>query len=485
MMPGTISMKALEELTGISRQTIHHWLREGVLPPPVSGAGTRNALYSERHVELAMLVRDLREGEGLSLDAVRRRLEAVAYDPAAVRRPPGRRLDVGPVELLPREELEVRGRAPGSLVDALAEAGVVAPEPGDAANRFPAGAVDVVRVARDLERLGFSRDAIVSVGSIARRIGWHEVEALSVAATRSNVPESALLEEAEARFRRLTELLGAVRREAVTGAMRRLAGVGGRARAFAREAVYVPSPLFVLRWGLEDALVESREAADERPLDVALRVRIGRLLLGLGRYSEAMAWLARAAELDSANAEALTYLGLARALGGSVASGVAAAREAVDRAPDSPRAVAFLGVILALQAASTTGLENPTAVLREALVEVVRSADLQTTDRRERLEAQLARGRVMAVLPVELDGRKGALSDLREVLRCTEEEPPDPETFDFPGSAALYRVNALYFLGMDAADRGGELATTWLTECIALDPASGYARAAYQRLGGS
>ncbi len=55
-------MRELEEKSGMSRTAIHHYLREGLLPPPDKTAANA-ALYSETHVERLRQIRELRFGQ--------------------------------------------------------------------------------------------------------------------------------------------------------------------------------------------------------------------------------------------------------------------------------------------------------------------------------------------------------------------------------------------------------------------------------------
>lgn len=62
----------LSKRTDVSRRTIRYYIQEGLLPPPKGE--TRAALYSEEHLEILLRIRRL-QSEGLSLEAIRRRLE--------------------------------------------------------------------------------------------------------------------------------------------------------------------------------------------------------------------------------------------------------------------------------------------------------------------------------------------------------------------------------------------------------------------------
>lgn len=57
---GLIKMKELVDLSGVTKQTIHYYLREGLLSPPVKTS--RNmAYYDYRHVEEIQLIKELQE----------------------------------------------------------------------------------------------------------------------------------------------------------------------------------------------------------------------------------------------------------------------------------------------------------------------------------------------------------------------------------------------------------------------------------------
>ena len=72
----TYRMADLVEMAGVPKETIHYYLREGLLPEPEKSA--RNmAWYSERHLEQLRLIRSLQEEQMLPLKAIK----AVLNDP--------------------------------------------------------------------------------------------------------------------------------------------------------------------------------------------------------------------------------------------------------------------------------------------------------------------------------------------------------------------------------------------------------------------
>ncbi|MBX6771068.1 MAG: MerR family transcriptional regulator [Chloroflexi bacterium] len=67
-MAGTYSIAELQKETGASRRTIHYYVQQGVLPPPV-GAGPR-AAYSDVHRLRLLAVKHL-QAAGWRLDRIR------------------------------------------------------------------------------------------------------------------------------------------------------------------------------------------------------------------------------------------------------------------------------------------------------------------------------------------------------------------------------------------------------------------------------
>lgn len=74
-------MAELERLSGVPRETIHFYMREGLLPAP-SRQGKTQALYDDAHLERLRLVRQLREEKYLPVAVIRSVLRAGLEHPA-------------------------------------------------------------------------------------------------------------------------------------------------------------------------------------------------------------------------------------------------------------------------------------------------------------------------------------------------------------------------------------------------------------------
>ena len=63
-------MKDLIRLSGLERQTIHYYIREGLLPPPRKSA-TKSATYGPEHLERLQQISSLRNKQFLPVKAIR------------------------------------------------------------------------------------------------------------------------------------------------------------------------------------------------------------------------------------------------------------------------------------------------------------------------------------------------------------------------------------------------------------------------------
>jgi DNA-binding transcriptional MerR regulator len=68
--PRVLRMRDLTKEAGLSRQAIHAYIAEGLLPPPVS-AGRNNAIYSDEHRERLQWIQKLQREHFLSLNAIK------------------------------------------------------------------------------------------------------------------------------------------------------------------------------------------------------------------------------------------------------------------------------------------------------------------------------------------------------------------------------------------------------------------------------
>ncbi len=180
-----LRISELSERSGVPVATIHHYLREGLLPEPVKTS--RNmAYYPPEFVERIRLIKQLQEERFMPLRVIRELLEREDSDPDRLRA----MIDVedrilasalaGERTRTPAPEVHERYAVPADVLDRLAGLGVLSPNsrgygPSDvriieAISRFRAGGFeaalgftvyDTLRYKRALEELVREEVAVV------------------------------------------------------------------------------------------------------------------------------------------------------------------------------------------------------------------------------------------------------------------------------------------------------------------------------------
>lgn len=170
-------MAELARRSGVTRETIHFYLREGLLPRPEKG-GRTVAYYGDAHLERLRLIRRLREEKYLPIAVIRRLLESPAAE---------RDVDVlaDVLHLIPPEDEAARAPSPDALAEAEARRLL---GPTTAAQKARATISDPAerRVLRVVdEALGLEAEA--------RRLTLEDLEACSTALTALVAREAGLV----------------------------------------------------------------------------------------------------------------------------------------------------------------------------------------------------------------------------------------------------------------------------------------------------
>ena len=476
-------MKDLVAASGVHRQTIHYYLREGVLPPASASAGTRNARYNSSHLELLRIIRQLREERGLSLKAIRQSFEEAGFEPEQIEHTLhltpdlSSALDDVDVEPLVVTELLARSGASSELLEALVEDGLLPAEPGFTPRRFASEAIDVLEAAHVLEESGFKRGRVTRLSRLSAAVAQIEVGVFASKLTKMDASVDEMLNRAQEGFQRVTELLSAVRRFELARTLRSLAAVSPRSNNYGAEAIYKPSALFLRRYGFDEALSHAEKYAFEHPRDATASLAVGRILITIGRFEEAINWLEGTLRIDPKSVSGLAYLGTARALCGHERSGLVDTRHAVALHPNSARAHVFHSAVLGLCAAATTGLTNASALLDEAFTSSIATLQMPVSDPREEIEVLLTCGRTLSILPRDSDGFALGLDALERAVAATRE--PTERVEGEPDWNAYFRMSALFFLGILCVSEDPPRAVELFQQCIVIDPLCRFAEQAY------
>ena len=181
----------LAEATGVSTQTIHYYLREGLLPPPIKTA--RNmAYYGPDHIEDIRLIKELQEKRYLPLSVIKlvlgakregkdvSQLQDMRLSLEELFRPLGPEEEIEPVALV--ELVAMTGLAADTL-EALEGMGLLMPTVTSEEKRYDGLDVRIARSTKSLldaglspEDLGFCKqyiEALWAGASVIREKVFH------------------------------------------------------------------------------------------------------------------------------------------------------------------------------------------------------------------------------------------------------------------------------------------------------------------------
>lgn len=541
--PLGMRMAELSSKSGVARETIHFYLREGLLPRPKKG-GRTVAYYGEEHLERLRLIRRLREEKYLPVAVIRRLLES----PAAAERDVDALAEV--LHIIPDEG----GGGPAPSAEALREAvarGLLGPAAAsrsrDEARR--AGEARDAREARGADRVGAAvggessaiEPAAIELGAI--ELGASEPAAIEPAAIEPAAIEPVAIEPAERRVlaaveealaldedaRRLTlddlaacavSLTALVSREAELffDAVFRVGEVGGSIAALrsGRPAVarYIAAYRdLMLRRIVEDLLTGVEEGPDAViraatvPLSPACEAALGVADLRRARWdafrahpgeepARALVWhlfgSGAAADLAMLPPEvreaAGARLGPLVAWGAHESARGAATHEALERAVRSAPDLALGGILLG-EANVARGVRRVShdarggaGLLDEAIPALhrVMTADVESDPEPvARAFGWFHRGRLELALPAVLGRKARGAAALERAIAIVEEHAAAIE------AVARVRIagNAMLFLGRHHAAAGAvERARSELEKAAGMDREGAIGRMAREEL---
>lgn len=226
-------MRELESRSGVGRETIRFYIREGLLPEPARAA-RNSASYDEAHVTRLALIKRLQEERFLPLAVIRGLLDG--DDAAAPWLEP---------QAFPGLDAVLRDRidhdAPRVAAAALVTGGAVAQEVLDDGQLAGIVTIDgdgmlsardaaILRVLGDLTRIGFRKDRGFTSGMVRMYqdiVDWITAQEMRFffAATAGHVDEAEAADMAERGIGAVNELIGLMRTKALLSRLETRRGV--------------------------------------------------------------------------------------------------------------------------------------------------------------------------------------------------------------------------------------------------------------------
>ncbi len=394
-----LKMSDLVRESGVSKELVHHYLREGLLPRPAN-----RALYGRRHLRLLLLIKRLRDERFLPLTVIREIVAMGQQDPDRIEVVllSGSELTdsarqaatsgAGSDDWVARDDIESRTGAPRELVERCIALGLVRPVDG----RFVRQDANVIALVRQGTAMGIPLDALRNIRSyvqLAFELEWARV----MPPITAQIDLATLGQEVAVR----KEIANAFVANVLSGLIdREVSGLLERTTAAARSIearFYRPSDAFLEKHGVTDALDAVRSALRKHPRDAALLRKLLRLFSLAGRYREAVFAVEQAPAALAAEAR---LHGFALLMIGDARRSVGVLERALSRHPRDAVAMAYLAAARFREIGATARVEVALPALRKVASLAESALDAASTGSPDEVaEVQLTCGWLLASMP--------------------------------------------------------------------------------------
>lgn len=157
-----MKIRELIRRTDVSKETIHHYIRQGILPKPKKSGKVNVVDYNETYVDQILLIKELRENYFLPLPLIKKILRNQKNQPSAERmsfyflseyfRPMDRFL---PTDVIGRENFFKATNLGIYWIEKIEEWGIITPEPSESGPVYKRDDVIIGRLIADMDNLGF------------------------------------------------------------------------------------------------------------------------------------------------------------------------------------------------------------------------------------------------------------------------------------------------------------------------------------------
>ena len=466
----------LSRQSGISKELIHHYLRQGLLPPPA-----RSARYGTRHLRLLRWIKRLREERFLPLPVIRQLADAHGHDPE--------RLELlllsGPDPgtegaLVSLDELCVQAGIDSGTAASWVELGLLRPtaDDGSGPRRFGQREANVAALVRRGLAMGIPVDSFRTIRSYVE-IAF-ELERSRFLPPPEGVREPAELARDLAARRDLAGgFVQNVLHSQIEAELRRWTdATRGGARTPGCLEAHCPSDAFLRKHGLADEIARLREKVRADPADPRKARTLVRLLASAGRHREAAFSAERHWPALRDDPECARLLGWSLVLAGEAERGTAILLRAHRKHPRDAVAAAWLAAAR-LQALASA--PRPLEALGD-LGGVVEAADAALSkaaraSAAEAAEARATAGWVLASLPAGCGRAREGIAALELALAASaaDAEPairPEVERVRLRLRAAVLLRHVLLSPALPPAGGDGARREELAREILCLDPAS-------------
>ena len=482
----TFKISGLVEQSGVGKELIHHYLREGLLPRPAA-----RARYDHRHLRLLQLIKRLREERFLPLSVIRDVVRFNNYDPdqlellllaggelttAAGQGPSAHLPDESPMSL---DDLEARTGVPRVTIERYVELGLLratASSDGACFRRHDANLAALLRRGTEMGIPLESFRTIRSYVELAFELeqGLFLPQAMTERDLADTAREFALRKEVVNGF--VVNVLTGL----VNGLLYEFLDETAQRAELLTEVVYQPSDAFVRRHGIADDVVKMRKRLGRRPGNIELQRCLLRSLAFCGRYREAVFMAEHAQPKLARDAEIARIHGWSLFLHGEQERGTNALEAARVAHPDDVVTTVYLAAVRFSRLAEAGGVEATLRATQRVIHLVHEALDaIDAVPPAERAEVRLLGGWILTVLSGAHDLQDRGVRELERVFDDTGLGSPTP--IEPESMRVRCRIAAAYLLfrALSRAEPNGKPLTTRLdalrAEVLCNDPACDFA----------
>ena len=437
--------------TGVSRELIHHYLRQGLLPKP-----EQKAEYSRQHVLLLRLLKRLREDHHLPLEVIRGVFEIFDFDPAhlepfTLADSLNNRLtsltnggDIFSASLPAGEIVNQLGISPDRLHEYV-EAKLLRPVKRGDEDRFSVYDMNIIALCERGTQLGIPFHSLRNISAYVRVAFELEHKYLFEVARQESHDRKKALSGIFVRQEIITRFIQNLVQSQICHRLTDLITLGREIGGTLDTILFRPSAVFCRRHGLEKSIEVAQEALCERPGDPGLWRRTARLMLHAGRYREASFFLEQALHKWPDDPSLLSLDGRALILSGSLERGADLLKIQVASASPDPLSCVFLALCLLHSAQEATG-DEPLISQALELQDLIKLAleSAQQAPWEVRTEVRMIAGWVLHSVPSSLQQSGEGIGLLTETYDSLKQG--QQEDLQIPGLKERFLINTAYLL---------------------------------------
>lgn len=475
----SFKISVLAERSGVSKELIHHYLREGLLPRPRA-----RARYEGIHLRLLQSIKRLREERFLPLPVIREILSFNDFDPDQVELlflsgadPTGASGNLPDDVAMSADELRARTKVTAEQLEAYIGLGLLRPSGTAKSPHFHRHDLNLVSLLARGTEMGIALEAFRTVRSYVE-LAFELEQDIFLPPELARRDLGDLAREFAARKEVVTGFVVNVLHGLVNGLLYGFLDDAVRRATAVDESVYQPSAAFVRKHGLDEQVERLRERLGRQSKDIGLLRRLTRLLTLCGRYREAIFVGDQARAVDPRDREIARLLGRALVLHGETARGMAVLESIED--PD-PVALAYLAAAQFSELAAAGGVEPALKGAQLVVQRVGEAVDAaEGLARADGVEVQLVAGWILTSLTGARHLQAKGVTLLEQAFEACDsraDEPFEPAFLRLRGriTGAFLLHQASPCWRLDPAD--AEARKEGLrTEVFCIDPASEMAR---------